>query len=271
MRDRPLKDSVREYWNKTSCGEVYSEGSTEMDRYESQRQARYRLEPYLVEFAKFESAMGKDVLEIGVGMGADHIEFARAMPRTLAGVDLTPRAIDHTTRRAEIYGIKSDLIVADAENLPFDDNSFDLVYSWGVIHHSPDTQSAVNEIHRVLRFGGQARVMIYHRYSMVGLMLWARYGLLKGRPWLTLDEIYSSYLESPGTKAYSISEAHSMFRKFTKVEMRTQLTFGDLLEGEVGQRHHSLALSFAKMAWPRGLIRAYGRRFGLDLCISAIK
>ena len=71
---------------------------------------------------------------------------------------------------------------ADAEHLPFPDDSFDIVYSWGVLHHSPDTPQAFSEAHRVLRPGGTLRAMIYHRPSIVGLMLWARYGFAAGRP-----------------------------------------------------------------------------------------
>jgi ubiquinone/menaquinone biosynthesis C-methylase UbiE len=116
-----------------------------------------------------------DVLEVGVGMGADHLEWARHMPRSLSGIDLTERAIAHTATRLALYGLRSDLRVADAEKLPFRDASFDLVYSWGVLHHSPDTPRAVREVLRVLRPGGLARVMIYHAHSMVGYMLWLRY------------------------------------------------------------------------------------------------
>lgn len=149
-----LKNRVRDFWDAASCGEVYATGDSERDAYEQHRRARYELEPYILPFARLEDARGKDALEIGVGMGADHVELAKAGPRSLAGVDLTPRAIDHARRRLALYGLTSDLRVADAENLPFPDNSFDFVYSWGVLHHSPDTPRAIREVHRVLRGGG---------------------------------------------------------------------------------------------------------------------
>src|SRR5581483_2444791 len=115
MSEGELKTRVQAFWNRLSCGEVHAVGSTEKDRYEAQSLARYALEPYLLDFARFSEGRDRDVLEIGVGMGADHIQWAVAKPRSLTGVDLTPRAIEHVQRRFGIYGLTSDLRVADAE------------------------------------------------------------------------------------------------------------------------------------------------------------
>src|SRR5690606_4310576 len=124
--------------------------------------------------------------------GADHEAYARAGAK-LYGIDLTPRSIEIVRTRLAQQSLQSDLRVGDAEMLPFDDNSFDLVYSWGVIHHSPDTAAAAREILRVLKPGGRFRVMIYHKWSLVGAMLWLRYGLARGRPLTTLAEVYATY------------------------------------------------------------------------------
>ncbi|MGE3316886.1 MAG: class I SAM-dependent methyltransferase [Planctomycetaceae bacterium] len=266
-----LKDSVRDFWNRSSCGEIYASGNGEFERFESHSAARYELEPYLPEFAKFPEGAGRDVLEIGVGMGADHVEWAKCGPRSLSGIDLTPRAIENTSARLALYGFESNLRVADAENLPFDDASFDIVYSWGVLHHSPDTPRAIREVFRVLKPGGTARVMIYHKYSPVGYMLWARYGLLRGKPFRSLDDVYFHHLESPGTKAYTVGQARQMFAGFSMVEARPLLCFGDLLEGEVGQRHRGPILSLAKKFYPRRIVKALFRNQGLFLLIEAVK
>jgi SAM-dependent methyltransferase len=167
-----------------------------------------------------------------------------------------------------VYGLTSQLECADAERLPFDDNSFDLVYSWGVLHHSPNTPKAIDEVFRVLRPGGIARVMIYHRWSISGYLLWLRYGMLAG---MNLEQVYARYLESPGTKAYTVAEAEQMFAKFSDVWARSQLSFGDLLQGAVGQRHGGVLLSVAKKIWPRALIRQLLARHGLMLLIDAEK
>jgi ubiquinone/menaquinone biosynthesis C-methylase UbiE len=170
-----------------------------------------------------------------------------------------------------VYGLQSNVSVDDAENLSLPDDSFDIVYSWGVLHHSPDTPKAIREVHRVLRPGGIARIMIYHRHSLTGYMLWLRYALLAGRPFRTLREIYAEHLESPGTKAYTVTEARKMFRDFSEVDMRVQLSFGDLLEGAVGQRHQGLLLTIAKKLWPRAVLRTLFRRHGLMLLIEVRK
>jgi ubiquinone/menaquinone biosynthesis C-methylase UbiE len=198
--------------------------------------ACYELEPYILEFSCFEEPQGLRALEIGVGLEADHQRFAAA-GADLYGIDLTERAVEHTRRRLTAFGLASNLAVGDAEALDFPDEQFDLVYSWGVLHHTPDTPQAISEVWRVLKPAGVARIMLYHKWSLVGLMLWLRYGLLALRPWLTLTRVYARYLESPGTKAYSVAEARQLFSAFREVRIRTVLTHGDVLESAAGQRH----------------------------------
>ncbi|MGH7624710.1 MAG: class I SAM-dependent methyltransferase [Gemmatimonadaceae bacterium] len=266
-----LKQRVRKFWDSESCGEVYATGETAREQYEAQRATRYALEPYIAGFARFEDGTARDVLEIGVGMGADHIEWARSKPRSLTGIDLTTRAIEHTRRRLREFGHDSRLRVGDAENLPFTDDAFDIVYSWGVLHHSPDTGRAIREVYRVLRPGGIARLMIYHTHSIVGDLLWIRYALLAGHPARSLTEIYARHLESPGTKAFNRDEALAMCSAFTLVSATSRLSFGDLLQGAVGQRHRSAMLAAAKRLWPRWLIQRVLRTHGLLLLIEAVK
>jgi SAM-dependent methyltransferase len=169
------------------------------------------------------------------------------------------------------FGLASKLAVGDAENLDLPDESFDRVYSWGVLHHSPDPPRAISEVWRVLKDGGDARIMIYHKWSMVGLMLWLRYALLGFKPWVTLAEIYARYLESPGTKAYSVAEARRLFAAFSEVRIQTVLTHGDLLESGAGQRHQGGLLTLARRIWPRGLIRQFFPHAGLFMLIEARK
>jgi len=266
------KERVRRFWDAASCGEeAYALGDSPRARYEAHARSRYSLEPFIRSFARFDEGRERDVLEIGVGMGADHLEWAKSGPHSLTGIDLTPRAIEHARARFHIYGLHSDLRVADAEQLPFADESFDLVYSYGVLHVSPDTPRAVQEVRRVLRPGGVARVMVYHKWSMVGYMLWLRYALMAGRPTRTLADVYAHHLESPGTKAYTVREARGLFAGFSRVTVQSQLQFGDLLEGAVGQRHRGPLLKVAKAVYPRWLIRRTFRRHGLALLIEATK
>ena len=245
-----LKESVRKFWDQASCGEDLYLDYANKDGYLSHSKARYRLEGWMIfPFADFSHSNGKSVLEIGVGLGADHQQFAQS-GAVLTGLDLTQRAVGHTRRRLEAFGLHSSLSIGDAENLPFPDESFDVVYSWGVLHHSPDPQKAVDEAYRVLRYGGVARIMIYHKWSVVGFMLWLRYGVMSMKPFRSLEEIYSRHLESPGTKAYSHSEARRLFHDFAYVDISTPLAHADLLDSPVGQRHGGLVLSFARFIWP---------------------
>lgn len=264
------KQEVHDFWNAASCGEDLYLAGLERADYEAQARQRYELEPFITNFARFESTAGQRVLEIGVGLGADHQRFAEA-GANLFGIDLTERAIEHTIRRMAAFGLTSQLRVADAESLPFQDEFFDRVYSWGVLHHTPATPKAVAEVWRVLRPGGRASVMIYHKWSMVGIMLWLRYALFGIRPWMSLDQVYSRYLESPGTKAYSVPAARKLFAQWSDVNISTVLSHGDLLNSGAGQRHSGTTLSIARLIWPRAALKHFFPRLGLFMMIDARK
>ena len=124
----------------------------------------------------FDELRGKDVLEIGSGTGV-HARLLAGAGARLAAVDLTPTAVDLTRRRLALHGLEADVREADAEQLPFPDGSFDVVWSWGVIHHSAHTERVVAEIARVLRPGGRLALMVYHRSSIT---YWIQYQLLRG-------------------------------------------------------------------------------------------
>jgi ubiquinone/menaquinone biosynthesis C-methylase UbiE len=270
MGHSDAKLHVHDFWNEASCGETLYLSGADKAGYSTQAQRRYELEPFILDFAQFEEAKGKKLLEIGVGLGADHQKFAEA-GADLYGIDLTDRAVSHTRDRLACFGLTSSLDLGDAEQLAFEDETFDTVYSWGVLHHSPDTPKAITEVWRVLKQGGCARIMIYHKWSMVGLMLWTRYALLSMRPYTTLEAVYSRHLESPGTKAYSFGEASRMFAAFSTVSIRTILSHGDLLTSAAGQRHQGPLLTIARRIWPRWLIRRFFPNAGLCMMIEARK
>jgi len=264
------KAEVYDFWNQASCGEEQLLPSQDREGYEVQRVERYRLEPYIPHFAGFDRCRGLKTLEIGVGLGADHQSYAEG-GADLWGIDLTQRSVDHTTRRLKLFGLHSRLAVGDAERLPFADDTFDLVYSWGVLHHSPDTPQAFREVRRVLKPGGAARIMIYSKWSLVGMMLWIRYGLLCARPFTTMAEIYATYLESPGTKAYTVAAARDLCAGFRDVRIRTVLTHGDLLSSRAGQRHQGRLLDLARRVWPRWFFKTFARNTGLFMLIECVK
>ncbi len=117
------KQAVQDYWNVASCGEALYLSNIDNVGYEAQAKKRYELEPYIESFAQFAGANGRAVLEVGVGLGADHERFASS-GALLSGVDLTQRAVEHTLHRLTGRGLTSQLQVADAENLPFSNDHF---------------------------------------------------------------------------------------------------------------------------------------------------
>lgn len=264
------KTQIRDFRQAAACGERLLLQSTDRCGFENHARERFRLEPYILDFARFDEWKGKRVLEIGVGLGADHQRFVESGAK-VTGIDLTQRAIELTEMRLAAFDLHSDLQIADAECMQMPDNDFDLVYSWGVIHHSPDPERVVRQILRVLRPGGLARVMVYSKWSLVGLMLWLKYGVLRLRPFTPLRDIYAQHLESPGTKAYSVQEAKALFSGFADVTVTTVLSHGDLLSSGAGQRHGGAMLSFARRVWPRWFISHFLKGRGLFMMIEARK
>jgi len=258
------KDRVRDFWNADPCGSRYLGDRTDLDAH---GRARYELEPHIRAFAGFAQSSGQRVLEIGVGMGADYLEWLKAGAQA-TGVDLSSVSVERAKVRCERAGYVPDLRICDAEHLPFPDATFDIVYSYGVMHHSPNTPQCIREAWRILKPGGVLRIMIYHHPSFTGFMLWLRYGFLRGK---SLRQSVHDHLESPGTKSYTREEGRSMLQGFDQIEFQQVFSPGDLLLNEPSQRFQSLAYRIIWRLFPRFLVRAFGMKLGLFLLISARK
>jgi ubiquinone/menaquinone biosynthesis C-methylase UbiE len=187
---------------------------------------RYEMEPFIHSTAQFTRHRGQKILEIGVGAGTDHLQWARAGAKCY-GVDLTDAAILVTREHLRIHGFRSDLRRTDAEELPFEKATFDVVYSWGVIHHSEKPELIIAEIKRVLKPGGVFIGMLYGRHSLVALKCWVKNALLKGKPWKSFSDVLWHHFESVGTKAYTRPEIRELFSGFSRVEIETLLTGHD--------------------------------------------
>ena len=252
-----LKERVRDFWQAHPCGTKFSDAEMGTREFFERVEAhRYAKEWHIPGAADFASARGLRVLEIGCGMGTDGARFAAAGAH-YTGIDLTQAAVDLARRKFEVSGLQGEFRVADAEKLDFADESFDVVYSHGVLHHTPDIESAVGEIHRVLKTGGRAIVMLYHRGSYnyrVGIRILRRAGagllkrnwgmklvhVLTGEPidslrehaalvetsrngYLSSDEFLSQSTDGAGNplaRVYSRREARALFRDFRAVELR---------------------------------------------------
>lgn len=256
---------IRDFWQGESCGECSALGESEEEQLESQA-----IERYLRNCSRFDDARGLDVLEAGVGRGADHAEFAEASPRGLVGFDTTARAIAFTPSRLGLFAIESNSNVDDAEAPPFPDGCFDLVWWWGDIHHAAKPDDAVKETLRVLRPSGAARVRVYHRNGLFLPLVWLCFSLLAGKPWRTIDDVISADVESPGTRVYTRAEA-ALFDGFTSVDCRSVPTTGEMLEGPIGRPHGRNDFETLERVFPHPLIRLLSTRVRSDLLIEAVR
>ena len=228
MGDEQLKSRVRDFWEQGPCGSWFATSAKYSREYFDEiEEHRYSVEPFIHQFAQFTRFRARKVLEIGVGAGTDHLQFARA-GALLSGIDLTDAAIEMVAKRLAFEGLTSDLRRADAEQLPFAPDFFDYVYSWGVLHHTPDTEKAIAEVYRVCKPGGRVCIMLYHRYSLVALKVWLLHAMFKLRPFRSLTDVLYHHMESIGTKAYSRHEIGRIFRAFARVSVFPVLTPYDM-------------------------------------------
>jgi len=260
----PLKDELAAFWNSEPCGTRYL---AEKSEFAGQARTRYQLEPYISDFAGFASARGLRVLEIGVGMGADYEQWLKA-GAIVTGVDLSKASLEQAQRRCELAGLTPDLQLADAENLPFASNSFDVAYSYGVMHHSPNTSKCLSEAWRVLKPGGEARIMLYHHASLTGIMLWLRFGIWRMQ---SIRQCVYQRLESPGTKTFTRDEVSVLMRDFENVSIDQVFSPGDLLLHRPSAKFIGLGYQLLWKIFPRTLVRKLGQKWGLFLLIRAMK
>lgn len=227
-----LKAQVREFWERIPCGSADANQAQEgtLAFFEEVEKQRYTGDDFMGEVVGFDRWQGKKVLEVGCGLGTDLLQFARGGAEVY-GIDLTEKAATLARKRLSLYGLKGDISISDSERLPFKTDSFDLVYSWGVIHHTPDTAAAAKEILRVCKPGGQVLVMLYHRRSILAFQAWLFYGLLRGRPFQSPSKVIAQRVESPGTKVYTPKEGRELFSGLKSVRVRRIVTRYDLRIG----------------------------------------
>lgn len=290
-----LKERVRAFWQANPCGTKFSDAAPGTQLFFERVAAhRYATEWHIPAAADFASTGGQRVLEIGCGLGTDGAQFARA-GAAYTGVDLTEAAVDLARRNFELQQLPGAFRTADAEHLDFANESFDLVYSHGVLHHTPDTAQSVREIHRVLRPGGRAIVMLYHRDSYnyrIGIQVLRRAGthllksklgvklihLVTGEPlpslqeharrlqqerdsYLNADEFLSQNTDGAGNplaRVYSRAEARALFQDFAHVELRAYFL-------------HKRWLPLIGAVLPRALESRLASRWGWHLWIYATK
>jgi ubiquinone/menaquinone biosynthesis C-methylase UbiE len=219
---------VREYWETNTPQYWYTAAKPGSKEYfDDIQRVRYSLAyPYLSDFAEFDKHRDEKVLEIGCGQGTDLMQFAQG-GAIVTGVDLTENAIRKAEEMFAVYEQKVRLLTCNAESLePFEDNSFDVVYSFGVLHHTPDTEAAIAEVYRVLRPGGKAIIMLYGK-GLTWMLAFLYWHLFKGEfLHANFKQSLSKHAEHeegcPLANYYSKKECRQLFTSFSNVET-TQL------------------------------------------------
>ncbi len=226
------KKESQKQWNSTPCGsgdisEQYEKGTLEF--FDAVRVSRYEVtDNWMKERIPFHLGAGKKVLEIGFGMGTDLVTWQQAGAEVY-GIDLTPEHLRLAQLNFTIRGQKANLQLADAADIPFPANFFDIVYSNGVLHHTPDTVRCISEAYRVLRPGGQLVFTMYRTFSAFHLI----YKLLFEGVWegklrklgyaglmSTIEHGADGITIKPLVKTYRKQQLKHMLADFSKVKFK---------------------------------------------------
>jgi 2-polyprenyl-3-methyl-5-hydroxy-6-metoxy-1,4-benzoquinol methylase len=272
FEDTPIT-KVREYWNTRPCNVRHSPKPVGTREYFDEVEARkYLVEPHIPRFADFARWKGKKVLEIGCGIGTVTINFARAGADVTA-VDLTEKSLEVARQRAKVFGFEDGIrfLQADAEKLsetvPVE--RYDLVYSFGVIHHTPHPDRVLDEIRKYVGPESTVKIMVYNRWSWKVLWILFVYG--KGRFW-KLRRLIAEYAEAqtgcPVAYSFSRAEGRNWLARhgFRVTNVAVDHIFPYRIQEYVQYRY--------KMVWyfrwmPKALFRALEHAFGWHLCLTA--
>jgi len=225
----PSINEVRNYWSEKNIPQQWYSKKEKFTKQWYNEIARQRYEnyyPYLKKLCEFEYHRGETVLEVGVGMGTDLLEYAKNGSKVY-GIDLGSDQIEFSKNLFSTMDEKyEELKVASAEEIPYASEKFDLVYSFGVLHHTPNTEQSVKEIYRVLKKDGSAIVMLYapgwkHYLKRVFIQ-----GILKGKLFKykfnfrkLSNDVSEVHGNSPKTDIYTRGRIKKLFKQFDHIEI----------------------------------------------------
>jgi 2-polyprenyl-3-methyl-5-hydroxy-6-metoxy-1,4-benzoquinol methylase len=272
FEDTPLS-KVSEYWNARPCNIRHSPQPVGSREYFDEVEARkYFVEHHIPRFAEFERWRGKRVLEIGCGIGTDTISFARHGAQVTA-VDLTEKSLEVARQRARVFGLddRVTFLQANAEKLsdyvPVE--PYDLIYSFGVIHHTPHPDQVLEEIRKYVTPQSTVKIMVYNRWSWKVLWILFVYG--KGQFW-KLNRLIAEYSEAqtgcPVTYSYSRSGGRRWLEEhgFRVTDVMVDHIFPYSIPEYVEYRYRKI---WYFRGMPNVLFRALERAFGWHLCLTA--
>jgi SAM-dependent methyltransferase len=266
-------NKVKDYWNARPCNIRHSTAEVGTREYFDQVEARkYFVEPHIPLFAEFEKWRGKKVLEIGCGIGTDTINFARAGAEVTA-VDLSVKSLELAKKRAEIFGFSDSInfFEANAERLSeyVAPQKFDLVYSFGVIHHSPNPEKIIQQIkENFVGKDSKLKLMVYYRHSWK--VLWILLGYGKGKFW-QLDKMIATHSEAqtgcPITYSYTKETVKDLLGDgFEAEDILVDHIFPYRIPEYV---EHKYLKEWYFRYLPESVFRKLERMFGWHLCLTA--
>ena len=221
------KAHIQKQWNANPCGQV-GDITYDLDYFKRVEDNRYeQYGPWMKAFYKYDDKKwsGKKLLEVGFGQGTDLVQYSKSGAHVY-GIDYTPHHVELAQLNFKLRGIQANLIQGDAAQLPYSDNEFDKIVSFGVLHHTPDTQKCFDEVHRVLKPGGEFVLSLYHQngffYYYVKLFV---QGLLKGKLFTLGYKGLMATVEAgadgkeikPVVKVYSKRKLRRMLKDFSSV------------------------------------------------------
>ena len=267
-------DKVSDFWDGRPCNIRHSPEPVGTKGYfEGVETRKYFVEPHIQQFAQFQDWREKKVLEIGCGIGTDTVNFARYGAKVTA-VELSERSLELARKRAQLYGLEDRISFyqANAERLtrfvPIDD--YDLVYSFGVIHHTPYPEKVIEQICHYTRPGSRIKIMVYNRFSWKVLWILISYG--KGRFW-RLEELVAQNSEAesgcPITYTYTKRQARKLLEKYglRVTDIRIDHIFPYRIPDYV-QYRYVMVWYFRVM--PERFFRLLERHLGWHICLTAI-
>lgn len=216
-------EDVKEFWNRCPCNIRHSKkGVGSREYFDEVERRKHFVEPHIAEFAQFKKWNGKKILEIGCGLGSEAINFARN-GAILTVIELSEESLELAKKRFEVYGQKAVFILGNAEELDSllpEGEQFDLIWSFGVIHHSPCPEKILKKCEMFLKDDGELRMMVYSKISYKLFYLMKELGVWDfGK----LDDIISSYSEAqtgcPITYSYTLEGAKRLFSNFDIVHL----------------------------------------------------